>query len=75
LLWSRSGRPSFAFGRFPLVRLFRACLLILSASNAAEMSVLLTRTCSPFYSQVDWIRSANAGKDMGTNLPQFLSTE
>ena len=41
LLWSRSGRPSFIFGRFGFAGLLRAFLFMPTASTAVAMSLLL----------------------------------
>src|SRR5450631_3314769 len=56
LLWSRSGRPSFVFGRFSFEDFRLACLLIPAASTAAGQEPMpARRRVGRFYSQ--WITS------------------
>src|SRR5271165_6259532 len=43
LLWSRSGRPSFVFGRFSFEDFRLACLLIPAASTAAGQEPMPSR--------------------------------
>src|ERR1700678_227492 len=53
LLWSRSGRPSFVFGRFGFESFRLACLLIPAASAAAGKSLSVHVNASGVSRQVD----------------------
>src|SRR5271157_11409 len=52
LLWSRSGRPSFVFGRFSFEDFRLACLLIPAAPPRLAKSLCLTQTRRAFYVRV-----------------------
>src|SRR5664280_2280413 len=71
LLWSRSGRPSFVFGRFSFEDFRLACLLIPAASTAAGQEPMpARRRVGRFYSQVAVaMRLPDAGRLTGSNLP------
>src|SRR5664280_2076802 len=68
LLWSRSGRPSFVFGRFSFEDFCLACLLIPAASTAGwPRAYACTQTRRAFYVQVAVpMRLPDAGWPVGT---------
>src|ERR1022692_1876907 len=71
LLWSRSGRPSFVFGRFSFEDFRLACLLIPAASTAAGQEPMpTTQTRRAFYVQVALpMQLPDAGRLPVTDLP------
>src|SRR5664280_1724880 len=73
LLWSRSGRPSFVFGRFSFEDFRLACLLIPAASTAAGQEPMpARRRVGRFYSQVAVaMRLPDAGRLMKWEFPRL----
>src|SRR5664279_6520339 len=69
LLWSRSGRPSFVFGRFSFEDFRLACLLIPAASNAAGQEPMTARRrVGRFTSSWHDVPSPDAGRLVASNL-------